>query len=351
MVWKFPYRIILSVILLCLWRVSISIHLVFFQKYHHVKESQRAIRQNSLPKYFMFKMGGSGLGSQLINLFAKMIYLRDVHNRQIIVDESQYGYRKNASVGVLTGYFSPKFKVIDTVDEYSVYESLLVGLNISNFKSNAFALPKCNKKKNLIWITGLFEYRRQILKYYNVSSLAFFESMVKATCPSLELNQDTLREVERMKDQHGLPKLHSSTAAFHVRRTDKLDQESILYRGEEYVTTLLKVSTPESFKYCYIATDDRIAIVEIRSALQSFNVTCQVYALHNESLAIPDRSNSFEALRLITEISILSNAAYFVGTFNSNIGAIVTILRSCNQPELEHYGRSYAVDTDLWFLP
>jgi hypothetical protein len=59
----------------------------------------------------------SGFGSQIMNLFAAAVYYEEHENRSIMVNEQTYMYRLNKTIGVLTGFFTPQFPVIDTAEQ------------------------------------------------------------------------------------------------------------------------------------------------------------------------------------------------------------------------------------------
>lgn len=55
----------------------------------------------------------------------------------------------------------------------------------------------------------------------------------------------------------------------------------------------------------------------------------------------------------LTELSHMIDATYLVGTFNSNVNALVGILRACpgtNRDATRHYAQTYGVDGDSWYL-
>jgi len=64
-----------------------------------------------------------------------------------------------------------------------------------------------------------------------------------------------------------------------------------------------------------------------------------------------------DTIEFLTELSIAIDSTYFIGTFNSNIGTLVTLLRSCkassSNPRLSgyyNYFRSYGDDTVKWTI-
>ena len=114
-----------------------------------------------------------------------------------------------------------------------------------------------------------------------------------------------------------------------VRRGDKIINEARKWEGKEYVDKLLSITT-KPIEQCFIASDDYSAVLEIKRSLEENNVGCKVYTLvepKQKGSFQGDRSDE-EVLQLITEISILSEVTYFIGTSSSNIGMLVSLLRS-----------------------
>ena len=58
-----------------------------------------------------------------------------------------------------------------------------------------------------------------------------------------------------------------------------------------------------------------------------------------------------DTFQFITELSLLIDTTYFIGTFSSKVGVLVKLLRSCpegNDPT--HYYQSYGVDRHYFWL-
>eukprot|EP00804_Cyclotella_cryptica_P011689 CCRYP_020714-RA/>CCRYP_020714-RA protein AED:0.00 eAED:0.00 QI:118/1/0.5/1/1/0.5/2/0/414 len=65
---------------------------------------------NSGLRFFVFKfIPWAGLGSNLMNLFSQVMYLNETYSRFPIAFLGNYGYRRNATLGLLPGFFSPGF--------------------------------------------------------------------------------------------------------------------------------------------------------------------------------------------------------------------------------------------------
>ena len=88
----------------------------------------------------------------------------------------------------------------------------------------------------------------------------------------------------------------------------------------------------------------------MKVALTNATISCKVYSLIQGALSLNRRESTSETLNLITELSILASTTYFVGSFNSNIGGLVGILRGCDQPGVPHNSYSYGVDQDNWMI-
>ena len=55
-------------------------------------------------------------------------------------------------------------------------------------------------------------------------------------------------------------------------------------------------------------------------------------------------------ISFLAQLEALISATYFVGTFDSNVGAIAAVLRKCHYSDAPHYAHSYGVDRDEWYL-
>ena len=129
-----------------------------------------------------------------------------------------------------------------------------------------------------------------------------------------------------------------------------------MFRAKEYVDKLLQIlgkKQSRTVHHCYVATDDHDATIELKLALKQAHVNCKVSSLATGQLTGRDRVQPSESLRLMTDLFMLAQATYFIGSFNSNIGSLAAVLRSCHSKEdsiLPHFGFSYGVDQDDWML-
>jgi hypothetical protein len=204
-----------------------------------------------------------------------------------------------------------------------------------------------NVRSTPVMVARLYDYRMEVFRRYDQNYVEFYNKMVKKMCPHLQFNAETQRRIAEQKLANGIPDFTrtSNSVAFHVRRGDKLKQESRKFLGDEYVDKLQSVASNVTFDYCFVATDDDAAVEEIRVAIEKRNMTCQLY-----SFAQPSDHVTPATIQFIAELSIMISATYFVGSFNSNVGGLVTVLRGCKARDVPHYGRSYGVDREDWIL-
>jgi hypothetical protein len=323
------------------------------------------------PPSFVYVLGPSGIGSQILGLFGQAIFFEEQQNRSIIIDEVTYPYRYNESVGLFTAYFTPQFPVIDSIEQQREWiEPLFTnGHNYTEWRT---------REQNLKWDEGdtkhntappppvmvtsfLSRFRYRLMVLYNTSSVEFYRKMVEKTCPHVQFNADTQRRMKQLKKKHKLPDFSSaSSAAFHIRHGDKLRKESKKYAAADYVKKLMQVAPGRAFDNCFVASDSFDAVTELREALAAQNwTTCRQLSTLTQpvqtgfSLGENEHFTDIATLQFLTELQILVQAEWFVGTFNSNVGGLATVLRSCggryNFDEYP-YARSFGVDEDHWYF-
>jgi hypothetical protein len=208
---------------------------------------------------------------------------------------------------------------------------------------------------------------------------------------------------------HASTTTKSTSVAFHVRRGDKLEHESRKYEAWEYVLKLMNVTTDEErshIRQCFVATDDYSVVAEIQSLLtHTASIACTVSTLtpppptttSTNTNTIPgalpsgNRQGGEEFILFLAQLDVLIHSTYFIGTFNSHVGKLVTLYRGCPyhtrdckienencsssrsnssdsdkrddwkdphphftvdqmSTKLNHYYLSYGVDTEDWFF-
>jgi hypothetical protein len=317
-------------------------------------------------QWFIYKMADHGLGAVLMNLFYKMLFMEDVYARQVIVDETVGKYRRNQTMGVLTGYFTPQMPVIDTKRQFAIINPILStdnGITLNKFPSMRYNYmhPSNLNNDTFIFLTGHTEYRKEFWHYYKpiLQSTELYRKLLQQACPHIQFNAQTRQEIEAIKDRHGLPNYadteRSNSVAFHIRRGDKIYTESRAFAPEEYVKRFLSISPAigeTHFHYCYIATDDEAVVADTTAVLKQYNVSCAIQSMANDSLQ-QKRHGPAATIHFLAELSVLKDATIFVGSMNSNVGMLVSMLRGCHQLQREglprpHFGASYGVAETRW---
>ena len=174
---------------------------------------------------------------------------------------------------------------------------------------------------------------------------------------SLTLQPRVRKAVDGVKLLAGLS---TQYAAFHIRRGDKVHgnircskdsdtstevctlgnpslSEADIVQGSKYVEQLKKLPAA-GIKQLFVATDDAAAVLEVQAAaphLQVLSMPKSETKVPKDHAGYQQRSyNSLssvekfaEMVQLWAEIELLAEAKFFVGTFSSNIGRLVQMLR------------------------
>ncbi|CAB9514740.1 expressed unknown protein [Seminavis robusta] len=304
---------------------------------------------------------GSGLCSNIMNIMGQKILFTD-KGRGFIVDDTRYNYKwKDGSTGVLRGFFTPQFPVLgegewDHVIRPRFHTNIMdvvVGVGMTGLYRDR------DQKMEVQWCPGE-RYRGFFPPVYGTTGEELYNRFVKEACDSFLFNDVAKQEIKAVRDQHNIPDLRqSNSVAFHVRRGDKLIGESALFPGSVYVSKLLEVitaTTNPKIDDCFIASDDFAAVAEIIESLEKHRIPCKIHSLTNKEEHGSDfryqrnGPTDFEStIEFLTEMSLMVDATYFIGTFNSNVGSVASIIRKCHYPEAPHYANSYGVDQDEWY--
>jgi hypothetical protein len=211
-----------------------------------------------------------------------------------------------------------------------------------------------------------------------------YDLLVDTMCPNLQFNDHALQDIHQLR-QEIYPSLNPTndnelnnntslslrptpyvSVSFHVRRTDKTVLESPLFHSTVYVQRFLKVLEEQnvsktSIEICFLATDDMIVHDEMQQALHDHDIPCTlVYspssvASRNNSAQNGEHDGRYETMAglvFMTELSVMLETTYFVGTYNSNVGALAAVLRGCPgfHDPTQNFAQSYGIDADAWVL-
>ncbi|CAB9518669.1 expressed unknown protein [Seminavis robusta] len=304
---------------------------------------------------------GSGLCSQIMNIMGQKILFGD-KGRGFIVDDTHYNYRwKDGKTGVLHGFFTPQFPVLREGEWDSIIRP-------------RFHTPPMGQVVGAVGMTGDYRDREQQMEVqwcpgegyrgffppiYGTEGEEVYNRFAKETCDNFQFNDQAKQEIKAVMDENNIPDIrHTKSVAFHVRRGDKLIGESAAYPGSDYVDKLLEVAKRDKTRIddCFITSDDYAAIDEIKQSLKEKKVRCKIHTVTKDTEHGSDfrRERNGPAdyestIEFLTEVSLMSDATYFIGTFNSNVGSVASLMRKCHYPDAPHYSNSYGVDRDVWY--
>lgn len=316
----------------------------------------------------VYALENSGMGSAVISAFMTKVYFQKFKGRDFFVaDESRYPYYRSedGSTGVFNTFFTPQFPVIDDKEQYKYIDPVVPKGQSMEGLTHYTINGKTKKRspwrdtytdKSPIILARRPDYRGNMyndLRSMDEEELWFL--MWEDMCPSLRYNDETQAKVDEIKASHALPnllELDKPSVAFHLRRSDKVEQgETTLMAGKLYVEKLLEVAPGVEFGSCYIASDDEAAVAEVEQALDDAGIQCD-----HVSLLEGDKKggkqgkitrSSYEAsLIFLTELSMMVEATYYIGSWDSNVAILATILRGCPQygHEMRDFAHSYHVN-------
>lgn len=152
-----------------------------------------------------------------------------------------------------------------------------------------------------------------------------------------------------------------TTLGLHVRRGDKITTGEASFKHVDVylkaaVEYLEKESTEmnvDDIKSIYVASDDPSVLYEVRNHYMNFfpNISEEsvIFSKHNNPEMKRVTRSKYQGylslVELIADIEKLSDSEVFVGTFSSNIGRLVTVLREFSNKKRES---SISVDVN-WF--
>jgi hypothetical protein len=199
------------------------------------------------PQYSMTNiciLQGSGLGSQLLNMIAQKIYFTD-RERGFIVDDTQYGYKwQDNTTGVLEGFFTPKFPVLQMGEWEDIFRPQLDMPSMDTLlrMGSRKVYTDTDHKVEIMWAIAQ-PYRDEFPKTYGRRPIPLYTRFATEACLHLQFNERAKLEMKKLLDLHQIPSdlRHRHSVAFHVRRGDKIGTESKLYPGSTYVDKLEQV--------------------------------------------------------------------------------------------------------------
>lgn len=206
--------------------------------------------------------------------------------------------------------------------------------------------------------------------------------LIPYACSTMLFNARALEEIHSYRKAHGIPinwksigidNNNQKSVGIHIRRSDKVySGESTAFEAALYVQKIINVTgglekARKSISHCFLASDEYNAVIEIKEALVEKEIPCKIYSLVNDERKGTSHQQQRvigreDTLVFLTEVSLLIESSYFIGSMNSNVGCFVTLMRSCpsyeesagdifleSYLESHEYFHSYGVDSDSWF--
>jgi hypothetical protein len=339
----------------------------------------------------------TGFGSVMLTFFVFSMYFQDTQNRTVHIFDDTFSqtYRKSKDVG-LAGFLDFNFPVLNIPEEYDHALTQMKQVGLANLTDpDEWATQMWNDTTGPDYpILRIRQYndpryfsdkRGEAFKHYRFggNDPTMFQRLSKMICDSVRFKDDLVEEIQATLQQAGIPDYANisaqanqigqdpalgPTVAFHVRRGDKVYGkrfESKLFLEDLYVEKLMDIPDIQqhlpSIQHCYVATDEYNVTVGLRASLEKHNVTCQLHFLvprDRDRDNLSDRRSHDDTRDFFTELYLLSHATYFVGTFNSNVGAFVAPFRGCKWQgnhgtmldRFNHFYGSYGVDRQNWFI-
>lgn len=307
-------------------------------------------------------MASSGLGSNIIQILAQKLFYND-RKFNFIVDDTQYGYKWNDEIGLMRGFFDPHFPVLKR-GEYE--REIQQGQNMPGWdviqSNSAFKVARSADTRILVQWAINESFRANFQNNYGTDGVALYDRFVAEACTNLQFSNRAKRAILELTQANNIPDLRKThSVAFHVRRGDKVALgESRAFAGSEYVSKLIQlrdrkwIEHTKPIEHCFVASDDLGAVEEVRQELIRNGFECQFHTLATRSegqagtakAAYNEREST---VQFLAEFSLLLDASYFIGSFNSNVGSLAAILRKCHHYGAPHYAHSYGVDQEGWF--
>ena len=372
-------------------------------------------------KVFIYRRGGNGMGSFLLNFFALVLNSEATQGRTVFVldDVGVQSYRKSNKIGV-AGYFDFKFPVFNTRKDYDrlfdefrrvgldhlTYDTYWIKAMQNDTLAKDYPILRIRQSDRAVFVSKRKESKNLFFSTKTIQ-MPVVERFKNLTCSNMWFNNETLQYTRQRLQNHSIPDFALSdgiqtidgtsnsdnnsgigtTVAFHMRRGDKVfkrNPESKLFVADEYVEKFLAIPdiNVTNVKHCFVESDEYNATEELRMSLQEHNVSCQFHTMvplrylrtmktgmedaedkYKFNFVFQDRKDTSEVMSFLSGLYMLVHSTYFIGTFNSNVGGLVTLLRGCiwkgttgdvndvsYDNKLDHFYHSYGVDSEDWFI-
>ena len=210
----------------------------------------------------------SGFGSQIINMLTHQLYFEMIQERVFFVDESNYAYRWNESIGLLTGYFTPTMPVLSHVDDRLKFatkhfpdEALLDQSRLYWAFNQGRKCPLDEdhlmgeevQNQQPILYRSVFSHG---IKIRNEIALVYgnkvYPLLIPYACSTMLFNARAWEEIHSYRKAHGIPinwksigidNNNQKSVGIHIRRSDKVQSgESTSFEAALYVQKIINVT-------------------------------------------------------------------------------------------------------------
>jgi hypothetical protein len=332
----------------------------------HIQNGGKVLLYN-----FTSASNGPGMASLTLNMMQLALYFRERWNRTYtIIDEAQLmNYRWDESLGLYSGYLYPNSCILSEQNtKSSIFQNAVI-CGDWDMKCQVLEIPadpqgfQFGKARR---IAKRYRFQKKLKLEHEPADILrtrFFRDLSQYTCSQLSafrLRPQVHILVRGILQASKIP-VHDIDLAFHIRRGDKVAgarKESRIFHASEYIERFLNQSSqvPSTMKHCFVATDEYSVVTEVKEALLRYHIPCELW-----TLTPPGYESSWQArdeiLGFLAQVQLLVNAKYFTGSFSSNVGGLVTLLRGCHLEQgsrgdesnrFNHYFESYGVDWDEW---
>jgi hypothetical protein len=320
---------------------------------------------------FTSASNGPGMASLTLNMMQLAMYFHERWNRTYtIIDEAQLtNYRWDESLGLYSGYLHPNNCILSEQNtKSSVFQNAVI-CGHWDMKCKVLEIPadpqgfQFGKARRIVKRYHFKKKQKLEHEPADILRTRFFRDLSQYTCSQLSafrLRPQVHILVRGILQASKIP-VHDIDLAFHIRRGDKVAgarKESRIFHASEYIERFLNQSSqvPSTMKHCFVATDEYSVVTEVKEALLRYHIPCELW-----TLTPPGYESSWQArdeiLGFLAQVQLLVNAKYFTGSFSSNVGGLVALLRGCRLEQgyrgdesnrFNHYFGSYGVDWDEW---
>ncbi|WP_298938944.1 O-fucosyltransferase family protein [uncultured Dysgonomonas sp.] len=291
-------------------------------------------------KVIIYSLTRRGFFSEIINLLIAKTYA-DINNYDFRVNSFFWNCRIQKG---LRDYFIKTYNEDNSVFTAYLTRGSVVKFNLKDPKSYLHNVMHLLNKiysiynQKVIYANEIFGTDLTKESQYKIKYVENFRSF-------FYLNNKVEQIVQRNKEQFDLPKEYIGV---HVRRGDKITTKEMgKIEMETYVDSILQKSGELKCKNIYVATDD----VNVISFLSTSHELTSLSLYWNKNISQDgfveydfnrkSKVDKFiETTNLLTDIIILKESIFFIGTYSSNLSRVIPLFLGfdkCSSLDKEWY--------------